>query len=379
MMKIRNRYLEKINQLSSTGRKLLNLPARLMTPPQKKPALPPGTLIYVGKERTDPARVSLISYDEENFAEKEISDIQECLETRNRQKTTWINVDGVHQIDLIEKIGTHFGIHPLVLEDVVQTNQRPKLEEHSGYLYLIVKMFYFRGGETTLQCEQISLLLGKSFMISFQEHRGDVFDSVRQRIKNGNGRIRKCGADYLVYALIDAIVDHYFVVIEQLGDRLDRLEEQVNLNADPSVLSEVHRMKREVIFMRKSVWPLREVVNTLHKNDFSLVRDETKLYLKDVYDHTIQVVETIETHYDMISGLQDLYLSMVSNRMNEVMKVLTVIATVFIPPTFLAGVYGMNFDHMPELHTAWGYFVVLCVMGLSILGMLFYFRKKKWL
>lgn len=371
-------YQKAIKTIEKQGRMLLSLSQKALLNSSKKVALAPGTLVYVGEERHEAPQISLISYNADHLEEKVLGDIKEAFSYKAKEDVTWVNIDGVHQVSLIEEIGNHYNIHPLVLEDIVHTNQRPKVEEHDHYLYIILKMFYPGSGEKGITCEQVSLLVGKNFVISFQEKPGDVFGLLRNRIKAGKGRIRIGGADYLAYAIIDAIVDHYFVVLERTGEALERLEDEINHKPETSTLSAVHRVKRELMFLRKSIWPLREVVNQLSKNDFDLIQEETLPYLKDVYDHTIQVVETIESFRDTAGGLQDLYMTVMSNRMNEVMKVLTIIATLFIPPTFIAGIYGMNFEHMPELHVQTGYFFVLGIMVTSIVGMLIYFKCKKW-
>lgn len=288
-------------------------------------------------------------------------------------------MSGVHDVSIIETLGTRYGVHALVLEDIVHTHQRPKIEDHGDYLYLVMRMLSLDETSGEIRGEQVSLILGKSWLITFQEKPGDLFDPVRERSKNPQGRIRRFGADYLAYALVDAIVDHYFILLEKIGDRLEVLEEEIRSHPTPEVLHRIHGLKREMIYLRKSIWPVREVVSQLDKDELPLIRKQTKLYLRDIYDHTIQIMEGVDSFRDMLAGLQDLYLSLASNRMNEAMKVLTIIATIFMPPTFFAGIYGMNFDHMPELHLPYGYFVVLGVMTISVCVMLVYFRRRNWL
>jgi magnesium transporter len=298
---------------------------------------------------------------------------------KDKPTVTWINIDGIHQVEIIEKIGTYFGIHSLILEDIMNTGQRPKMEDFEDYIFVVVKMIYYDEKDNEIKAEQVSLLLGSNFVISFQEKEGDVFDPIRERIRKAKGRITKMKADYLAYALVDTIVDHYFMVLEKLGEKIEGMEEELVTNPTPETLQTIHTLKRELIFLRKSVWPLREVISVLERGESSLIDESTGIYLRDVYDHTIQVIDTIETFRDMVSGMLDIYLSSISNRMNEVMKVLTIMATIFIPLTFIAGVYGMNFKYIPELEWHWGYPVILFVMVAIGILMVIYFRRKKWL
>jgi len=324
-------------------------------------------------------RITIIDYDESHVEDKEAKRIEECFPFTDKPTVTWININGLHQLDIIEKIGEHFNVHPLVLEDIVNTGQRPKIEDFVDYIFVTLKMLRYSDEEKETKAEQVSLILGSNFVISFQENEGDVFDPIRQRIEADKGRIRKMGADYLAYALMDAIVDNYFTILEKLGDRIEDFEEELVVNPKPETLQAIHHLKREMIFLRKSVWPLREVINRLERWESSLINKSTAIYFRDVYDHTIQVIDSVETFRDMLSGMLDIYLSSISNRMNEVMKVLTIIATIFIPLTFIAGVYGMNFRFMPELEMPIGYSVVLLVMLFIGILMFAYFRKKKWL
>jgi magnesium transporter len=333
----------------------------------------------VGEERYERAKLSVISYDQVNLKEKEISKVEEVFSFRNKQSVTWLNVDGVHQIEMLEQVGKHFCLHPLVLEDIASTGQRPKMEDFDDYIFVVLRMLRFDEKENEIKTEQISLLLGPDFVISFQEKKGDVFDSIRERIRNNKGRIRKMGADYLAYALIDAIVDNYFMVLEKLGETIEEIEEKLVTNPTSETLHTLHDLKREMVFLRKSVWPLREVINRLERSESPLINKSTYVYLRDVYDHTIQVIDAVETFRDMLSGMLDIYLSSVSNRMNEVMKVLTIIATIFIPLTFIAGIYGMNFRYMPELEQGWSYPAILILMLIIAIVMLVYFRRKKWI
>ncbi|MFW6189101.1 MAG: magnesium/cobalt transporter CorA [Planctomycetota bacterium] len=345
----------------------------------KDAGLPPGTPVYVGERKVEKVRVSVTDYDADHCEQREVEGVEEVLPCRETATVTWINVDGLHDVELIEKLGEAFGLHPLVREDIVNTGQRPKLEEYENCLYVTVRMFTRWDGEFGLEGEQVSLVLGPGFVISFQERAGDVFDPVRERIRTGRGRVRQGGADYLFYALLDAVVDGYFVTCEQLGEHLEAMEEELLSDPRPQSAARIHRLKRQVIFLRKSIWPLREVLGGLTRGEAAMIEEETELFLRDAYDHAIQVMDTIESSRDILSGLLDIYLSSISNRMNEVMKVLTIIATIFIPVTFIAGVYGMNFDHMPELHWRWSYPVVLLIMAAMAAGMLVYFRRKDWI
>ena len=343
----------------------------------EKKGLPPGALVHVGKKRTEKTRIRVIDYTRKGISEKELKKIEDCFPCRDSSSVTWINIDGVHDADLMRKVREHFGIHPLIMEDVMNTDQRPKMEDMGKYIFLVLRMLYH--DEKEIRSEQVSIIMGKRFVISFQEREGDVFDSVRERIRNSRGRLRKSGTDYLAYVLLDAVVDGYFSLLEWIGEKTEAMEEELIRDPDPGTLKEIYRLKREMIFLRKSVWPLREAVSGFGRTDSHLVEDETKMFIRDVYDHTIQVIDTVETLREMVGGMLDTYLSSVSNRMNEVMKVLTIIATIFIPLTFIAGIYGMNFQYMPELQWEWGYYSVWAVMALIAIVMLFYFRGKKWL
>ena len=344
----------------------------------KKVGLPPGTLVHIGEKKTEKVRITIIDYDEASFEEKQIKTIEECFPFKDKTTVTWINIDGIHDIKIIEKIGKHFDLHPLILEDIVNTEQRPKIEDFGDYIFIVLKMLYYNEKEDGIQAEQVSLIVGSNFVISFQEKEGDVFDPIRERIKSGKGRIRKMGADYLTYTLIDTIVDNYFISLEKLGEKVESMEEELVINPTPETLRTIHHLKREMIFLRKSVWPLRDVVNRLERGESTLIHESTDIYLRDVYDHTIQVIDTIETSRDILSGMLDIYLSSISNRMNQVMKVLTIVATIFIPLTFIAGIYGMNFKYLPELGWKWSYPLVLLGMVFIGVSMLVYFRRKKW-
>lgn len=353
---------------------------KLVKKRSKKTGLPPGTLIHIGDKKTENVGMTLINYDEAQYKEREIKKIEECFPFGDKPTVTWLNINGIHDAEIMEKIGEYVGLHPLLLEDIMNTDQRPKIEDFGDYIFITLKMLYCcNEKKNEIEIEQVSLILGINFVISFQEREGDVFNSIRERIKRGKGKMRKSGADYLAYTLIDAIVDNYFVILEGTGEKIEEMEEKLITNPTPKTLQGIHNLKRDMIFLRKSVWPLREVVSGLERTESSLIKKSTGIYLRDVYDHSIQVIDTIETFRDMISGMVDIYLSSISNKMNEVMKVLTIIATIFIPLTFIVGIYGMNFAYMPELQWHWGYFGVIFIMAVVTIIMLIYFRKKKWL
>jgi len=346
----------------------------------RKAGLPPGSLVHVGEKKSERTKITIMDYDGKAFQEKEAKSVEDCFSFKETATVTWINIDGVHDSELVGKLGSHFGVHPLILEDIMTTAQRPKMEDLGDYIYVVLRMLTCEKDKDGVFSEQVSLILGPNFVISFQESAGgDVFDPVRDRIRTGKGRLRTLGPDYLAYALIDAIVDNYFLVLEKIGERVEVLEEDLVTNPDQETLHEMHVLKREMIYVRRSVWPLREVISGLERAESELIRQSTGIFLRDVYDHTIQVIDTVETYRDMLSGMLDIYLSSVSNRMNQVMKVLTIIATIFIPLTFLAGVYGMNFKFMPELEWRWGYFVIVGIMLAIGITMVVIFRRKKWM
>ncbi len=351
-----------------------------------KAGLPPGTIVPSESAGTrDDVKVFVMDYNEAQFQERETEKVEECFPYKDSDTVTWINVDGIHDVDVLQKLGTHFGMHPLSLEDVASTGQRPKLEDFESYLLIILNMIDYDSVKGEITSEQISIVVTNGSVISFQERRGDVFEGIRERIRTAKGRIRKMGSDYLAYALLDSIVDNYFVVLEKLGEKIEAMEDKVVSDPSPKVLQEIHHLKGETLFLRKSVWPLRELTSNLERTESSLIKESTSAYLRDLYGHTIQVMETIDTFREIIGGMRDTYLSSISNRMNEVMKVLTIIATIFIPITFVAGIYGMNFSseaspwNMPELGWRYGYVGALAVMAAIAIGMLVYFRKKQWL
>jgi magnesium transporter len=352
---------------------------RFLKKSSKKAGLSPGTLVHIGERKQAVTRFTVMDYDGDRLEEQSPKDVETVFPLRDTPTTSWLNIDGVHDMAVIAKLGQHFQVHPLTLEDAVNTAQRPKFEEFDDYLYMVLKMLTWDDGAGRVCAEQVSLVLGPHFLISFQEAEGDVFEPVRERIRRGRGRIRAAGIDYLAYALIDCIVDHYFVVLEYLGDKIEALEAQLYANGGDDALNVIFRLKQEMIYLRKQIWPLRETLSRWQKADNALVQDKNRVFFTDVYDHVLQGIEVIESLRDVLTGLQDLCVSMTGQRMNEVMKVLTIIATIFIPITFVAGIYGMNFEFMPELKWRGGYFMVWGLFGVITAVMLVYFKWRKWL
>ncbi len=339
---------------------------------------PPGTLYYSGDHSGERIKITLIQFNEKDFFEHEFYDLSECIAQIQPNYIKWINVEGVHNTQLIEKIGQLFNIHPLTLEDICHIDQRPKFEDYDHYLLSILKMILY--DKDTLHAEQLSLVLLKDTVLSFQEPRGgDAFDIIRLRLRQAKGRVRKLGADYLFYALMDAVVDWYFNAIEKIGDKVEDIEEEIINQPKREDLLELYKLKREVIFLRKQVWPLRDLISNLLRSDSEFISSNTLLFFRDLQDHSTRIIDTVETYRDLLSGMMDIYLSTNSNKMNEVMKVLTIMSSIFIPVTFIAGVYGMNFDNMPELKSPYGYagawVFMLSIMG----GLVIYFKRKKWM
>lgn len=347
----------------------------------QKAGMPPGSLVFAEEPGPVPACITVIRYSDTDFVQNEFDEFTQCLPLEPKEDVTWINVNGVSQVKTLEKLGENFSIHPLVLEDILDIEQRPKIEDYETHLFIVLKALKHSPDdqEFEVQSDQVSLILGSNYVISFHEGNGDLFAPVRERLHQGKGRIRKLGADYLAYALIDLIVDNYFVALEAFDDKVEFLEDEVVIRPSPQTLRDVHRFKNDMIILRKSLWPLREVIARLERRESPLISENLTMYLKDVYDHTIIAIETVETYRDILSGMLDIYLSSMSNRLNEIMKVLTIIATIFMPLTFITGVFGMNFKYMPELEWRHGQTIFLAVMAVIALGMLWYFRKKHWI
>lgn len=346
----------------------------------RKTGLPPGSLIYIGKKKkgTVATRITVIEYSETHFSEREVNSVQELLPLKESPVVTWINMDGVQDEEKLAEFGKAFKLHPLLQEDILNTEQRPKCEYMENTIYVILKMFDFETKRQEIITEQVSMVIGSNFLLTFQEEVGDEFDSIRERLRATSQRLRKGGTGYLAYSLIDSVVDRYFVVLDKIGECLEDIESRLSDAEPPNILSKVHHLKRELIFLRKNIWPVRDIVNSLQHSDSEILSDQTKIYMRDVYDHSVQVMDTLETYRDLLSGIQELYLSILSNRMNEIMKVLTIISTIFIPLTFIVGVYGMNFEYMPELRVKWAYPAVWGLMILMAASMVTYFRRKRW-
>lgn len=345
----------------------------------KKAGLDPGTLIHLGRPKVGATRVELLRYDEGSLDARELASLDQCLVKREGPGVTWINVDGLGNLDVLQHFGNCYGIHLLVLEDILATDQRPKAVDYGDYLYVVLKMVALEGTGAELRSEQVSMVLGPNYLVSFQEGlEGDVFEQVRVRLRNEKSRLRLMGPDFLLHALLDLIVDHYFLVLEKLAERIEEIEDELIEKPSTATVQAIYLLKRQMLFLHKTVWPLREVVSGLQRRESPLIQDATVIYLRDLYDHTVQVLDTLETLRDMLSGMLDIYLSSVSNRLNEVMKVLTIIATIFMPLSFIVGWYGMNFKMMPELEWSYGYPSVLLFCLAISSGMLVYFRRKRW-
>lgn len=370
-----------IPDLASSAGSILRVPKTS----SQKAGLPPGTPIHIGEQKAKEVKVTLVDYNQEHCEVVALPRPDVCALYQNKETVTWVNVDGLHQADLIEKICQCFNLHPLTIEDILNTTQRPKLDIFDDYLFLVIKTQNYDTATRYIETEQISFVLGRNFLLTFQEREGDTFEGVRNRIRNNKGRIRKMGMDYLAYSLLDSIIDNYFTALEQLGEEIEDLEEELIADPGPETVRKIHLLKREMLLLRKSIWPLREVLSGLmREEETNLITDAIHLYLKDLYDHTIQVIDTVETFRDIIAGMLDIYLSSISNRMNEIMKVLTIFAAIFIPLTFITSLYGMNFNtaaspwNMPELNWFLGYPFALGLMLTTAASMLFYFKRKKW-
>ncbi|MFH0862430.1 MAG: magnesium/cobalt transporter CorA [Candidatus Altiarchaeota archaeon] len=359
--------------------------SRLFKSRNKKLGMPPGTPVFVGDAKSAPTRITVIDYDVNRYEEREIASVDECAVFKESPSVTWMNIVGVQDVPVIQKIGECFKFHPLLIEDIVNTDHRPKIEDFGDYIFIVLKMLQYDKAKKAVKVEHSCLVVGANFVLLFQEDAGDVFDPIRERIKAGKSQLRRSGPDYLTYRLIDAIVDNYFTVLEEIGEDIESLEDEVVGKPSVGTLEAIHRLKKEMIFLRRSVWPLREAILAMERSENPLIRKTTKVYLRDVYDHTVHIIDTLETFRDIVSGMLDIYLSSINNKLNEVMRVLTVIATFFMPLTFLAGVYGMNFHvekspfNMPELTWYFGYplFWTACILISAVMWL--YFRGKKWM
>ncbi len=347
--------------------------------PSNKAGLEAGTLFYVGDKQFNDVKITIFNYNQHHIAEFTAQNIDQCTFDHTEPMIKWINVDGVHKTEIISALGSQYALHPLLQEDIINTEQRPKFDDFDTHLYVVLKMLNYNQQTQTVEYEQVSLILGNNFVISFQEDKaGDIWEEIRNRLRNPNSKSRKSGADYLLYSLLDAIVDHYFIIIEKIGDQIEEIEEKIMYHANNELLKQIYKLRRELIFLRKSIWPLREVLSRLDKSESTLISPPIAIFFRDTYDHTIQIIDTIEVYREILSGVLEVYLSNISLKMNGVMKVLTVISTIFMPLTFIAGVYGMNFDMMPELHWKYGYIFVWAIMCAVVAAMIYYFRKKGW-
>jgi len=354
---------------------------RSATAPMRRETLlrAPGTPVFVGERRLEQALVDLFLYDAESVSEITQATPEDWCAAHRHPGVLWINVSAVHDLELLAALGQEFGLHALTVEDISNTSHRPKWEEFHAYSFLAMKMVHRQAGDQGLQVEHVSVVLGDGFVLSFLEDAGDVFDGVRHRIRRGAGRVRQLGADYLAFCLLDAVVDHYFLAIEAIDDRLELFEDRLLTNVQQVQLGELYRFKRELLELRRAVWPLREVLSAINRSDSPLLCKQNKMFWRDLYDHGMQVMDVLEHARETLASMHDTTLSSLSNRMNEVMKVLAIISTIFIPLTFIAGIYGMNFKHMPELEAREGYFVILAVMVMIAVLLVLYFRRQRWL
>lgn len=358
----------------------LRIMGRLVRRSAKPPGLPPGTLVHTGLRKVEATRVTAIQYGPDGFEESEWDAIPERFSAPGDGRgVLWVNVEGLHDVEILRSVGDTAGVHPLAMEDVASVGQRPKVEDYGDHLFLVVHMLQVQDEPFAIVDEQVSMVIGPNYLVSFQEAAGDVFDPVRERLRSGTGRIRSLGPDYLAYALVDALVDSYFRILEQIGERIEQLEVEVADDPTEESMHHLHHLKRELIVLRRSVWPLREMMAAFLRVEGPLLSESTKLYLRDIHDHSYQLIDTVEVLRDITAGVRDLYLTSVSNRTNDVMKVLTVMASIFIPLTFIAGVYGMNFEYMPELGFTWAYPAVLATMVVVGLGLLGIFRWRGWI
>ena len=352
---------------------------KIFRPRRKTPGMPPGSLVYTGDRKSPISRVTMIDYDEHRVVEKELVRVDDCVAFKDAQTVTWINADSVTQPGLLENFGRVMGFHALMLEDILNTDQRPKFEDYGNYIYIVVKMLDYDVTKGEIEIEQLSLILGPNYVILFQERSGDFFDPLRERIRNSLGRVRKLGADYLAYAILDIIVDHYFVVLEKLGEKIEHLEDIVITKPGPDTARAIHAIKREMIFVRKSVWPLREVTASLQRSESALIRETNAAYFRDLQDHIMQVTDGVDTFRDLLNGMLDSYYSTITTRTNSVMKVLTLFSAIFMPLTFITGIFGMNFRNFPELEWHYGFEGSLILMVIVIIAMVAIFTWKKWL
>ena len=344
-----------------------------------KAGLPPGTLIYTGEKKEVETKITVIDYDDKDYKFNELSDLYFNFNEIEKNKVRWIKVIGLTNEKVIEYIGKAFELHPLVLEDILNPNQRPKFEYYGDYIFIVMRRIFFEGEERSFENEQISLILGSNYVISFQEQETEVFISILERIKSGMGRVRFMGPDYLEYTLIDVLIDNYFIVLEEIGENIEEIEDILIYEPKPETLQKIYELKRKNIDLRKSIWPTREVINKLQREQSKLISEDLQIYLRDIYDHIFRITDLLDNYRDIIFGMLDIYLSSISNKMNDIMKVLTIISTIFIPLSFLAGFYGMNFIHMPEFSNPIAYPILIIVMICIASLMMLFFKKKRWI
>ncbi len=352
-------------------------PARKLR--SQKIGMAPGSLIHVGERRTDRPHITLFEFDADTLLEKRFKSVGESREHARGAGTLWLNVHGLHEPEVMAEIGRRFGLHPLVLEDILNTDQRPKVDDYGDYLYIVARFFDYDTATGAIGSDQVSIVLGEDYVLTFQERPTGTFDPVRERLRGDKGQMRKLGADHLAYSLLDTLVDRYFAVLEQFTERTEALEDRLLLQATPALLREVHEIKRETLMLRRAIWPLREVINSLTRADQRFFKPATQPYLRDIYDHTVHVIESLEGIRDLIAGMQDIYLSSMSNRVNQEVRVLTVIATLFMPAALIAGIFGMNFKSMPLLEDHAGFLIALSMMGTIALVMVTIFWRRHWL
>ncbi|MBI9080446.1 MAG: magnesium/cobalt transporter CorA [Pseudodesulfovibrio sp.] len=353
--------------------------ARFLKKFDKKSGMPPGSLIFIGRQKTETPRLRIIDYDIEMMRDEFIQTIDDAVWAKETETTSWINIDGLHEPELIKTVGDKFNLPPMMLEDILNTGQRPKIEEHPDHIFISIKMLFLDDDQGQVKAEQLSAVLAKNYLITFQEQPGDVFEPVRERIKRQNGRLRKLGPDYLLYTLIDCVLDNYLKVIEKMGERIEEMEDEVLGNPVSELLEEINLYRREIAYIRKSVRPAREIISRINKLESDIISADILPYLRDLSDIAELSVDSAEIYKEMLASHITTYNMAMGNRLNEIMQFLTIFATIFIPLTFLAGIYGMNFDVIPELHYKYGYFVLLSIMVAVTITMLLYFKKRRWI
>jgi len=376
---------ESLNPLSYVPNTLnpvhqLRVMRRFVRRQSKKPGLPPGTVVHTGAKKVEKVRIGVFDFDEQGCQElQDVQDVESIFPMRDKPTVTWVNIDGLHDTGLIERIGAHFGFHPLVLEDIVHIGQRPKLEEYDDYLYVVLYQLEWQGDDAMVTEEQVSLIIGKNYLFSFQERPGDDFETVRERLRSGKGKARQRGTDYLAYQLVDSTVDNYFTILDRLGLITEQVEIELLESPTHETMHRLQQIKRELLVVRRAIWPLRDVLASLLRTESELISEDARVYFRDVHDHAVRVVDAVEALRDVVGGMVEIYLAQVGLKTNEVMKMLTMMASIFIPLTFIVGVYGMNFEFMPELHSRWAYPAVWGIMVAIAGGLLLWFRKQRWL